>query len=180
MASLGIYIVENKEELTVLYNKSEKEIFNSYLKYESSITPEEPIIIQELLIGKEYGVDILNDLNKKFVTCFAKEKVKMRAGETDLGLTVNSEPFTKISLAVSKIISHKGILSMDCFLVDDEIYITEFNCRISGHYPISHVSGFNYPIVLKAWLNGISDIDSLINFKEGVYVCKDLSVRVLN
>lgn len=180
MASLGIYIVENKEELTVLYNRSEKEIFNSYLKYESSLTSEEPIIIQELLVGKEYGVDILNDLNKQFVTCFAKEKVKMRAGETDLGLTVNSEPFTKISSAVSKIISHKGILSMDCFLVNDEIYITEFNCRISGHYPISHISGFNYPIVLKAWLNGISDIDSLINFKEGVYVCKELSVRILN
>lgn len=180
MASLGLYIIYNEDELTVLYKRSEKEIFNSYLKYESSSTPEEPIIIQELLVGQEFGVDILNDLNNKFVACFAKQKVRMRAGETDLGLTVNSKPFEEISSVVSKKINHKGILSMDCFIVNDEIYITEFNCRISGHYPISHVSGFNYPMVLKAWLNGITDIDSLLNFEENVYVCKDLSVRRLD
>src|SRR5690606_28894410 len=35
MASMGIYVADNEEELSVFFKKSYKEVQNSYLKYES-------------------------------------------------------------------------------------------------------------------------------------------------
>lgn len=180
MASMGIYIADDESELRVLYNKSHKDVFNSYLKYESELTKESPILIQELLVGKEFGVDVVNDLDGNYVTCFVKEKVRMRAGETDLGLTVNNEPFEQISRILANNIGHKGILSVDCFDVDGDIYVTEMNCRISGHYPISHAVGFDFTQLLKAWLDGQSVSPDLLKFEENIYVCKELSIKRLN
>lgn len=180
MASMGIYIADNENELKVFYDKSYKDVFNSYLKYESELTKESPILIQELLVGKEFGVDVVNDLDSHYVTCFAKEKVRMRAGETDLGLTVNNEPFVHISKLLADRISHKGILSVDCFDVDGDIYVTEMNCRISGHYPISHAVGFDFTKLLKAWLDDQPVSPDLLKFEENIYVCKELSIKRLN
>ncbi|UTM56558.1 ATP-grasp domain-containing protein [Photobacterium sp. CCB-ST2H9] len=179
MASMGIYIADNEEELRVLYNKSYKDIFNSYLKFESTLTRDKPIIIQQYLKGNEFGLDVINDLSNKFVTCLAKQKVRMRAGETDLGLTVANTEFLSVSKVLSEKIKHKGILSVDAFVVNDVVYVTEMNCRISGHYPISHAVGFNYPELLRSWLNE-SDLDSkYLSFEENVYVCKELSIKRL-
>jgi len=179
MASMGIYIADDEHELKVLYKKSCNDIFKSYLKYESELTKEAPVIIQELLVGKEYGIDVVNDLNTQYFTALAKQKVRMRAGETDLGLTVNIEPFEHVAQTLSNEIGHKGILSVDAFDVNGEIYVTEMNCRISGHYPISHAVGFNFPKVLQAWLNGQDIKPSDITFEEGIYVCKELSIKRL-
>lgn len=180
MASMGIYIADDADELRVLYNKSYKDIFNSYLRYESEMTEEFPILIQEVLIGKEYGVDVINDFNCNYITCLAKEKVRMRAGETDLGLTVKNKPFEEISKILANKISHKGILSVDFFSVDEDIYVTEMNCRISGHYPISHAVGFDFTKLIKSWLNN-DDIDpEFLHFEENVYVCKELLIKRLN
>lgn len=180
MASMGIYIADDEDELKVFYKKSHKDIFNSYLKYESEITKESPIIIQEFLVGKEFGIDVVNDLQHQYVNCFVKQKVRMRAGETDLGLTVNNKPFEEISRVLAEKIGHKGILSVDCFDVNGDIYVTEMNCRISGHYPISHAVGFDFTKLLKVWLDNEKATSDLIEFEENVYVCKELSIKRLD
>ncbi|WEE20402.1 ATP-grasp domain-containing protein [Aeromonas caviae] len=180
MASMGIYIADDENELKVLYKKSHKDIFNSYLKYESSMTQDDPILIQELLLGNEYGLDVVNNLQGDYITCLAKQKLVMRAGETFLGLTVNNEIFSDIAKILSKNIKHKGLLSVDAFNVNGCIYVTELNCRISGHYPISHSAGFNYPAVLKSWLKHVVPNQSDMAFEEGVTVSKELNIIRLN
>ena len=180
MASMGIYIVDDEAELEVLYKKSCKDVFKSYLKYESALTEDAPIIIQELLIGDEYGVDVINDLNADYYTCLAKQKVRMRAGETDLGLTVESTPFEKIAKTLGENINHKGVLSVDCFLVNGEVFVTEMNCRISGHYPISHVAGFKFPELLRSWLDSVPVNKEDVAFETGVYVSKELQIKRLD
>ena len=49
MGSIGIYKVDTEEELEVLYEKLHREIFCTYLKYESSIDEESCIIIQQAI-----------------------------------------------------------------------------------------------------------------------------------
>ena len=78
MASMDIYTIDDEEELRVLTNKCKKDIFNSYLKYESSMTEAQAIVYQEKISGNEYGLDILNDLNGNYVATFAKQKLAMR------------------------------------------------------------------------------------------------------
>lgn len=47
------------------------------------------LLIQEYVSGTEYGVDVINDLNGKYVTTFVKMKLSMRGGETDKAVTVD-------------------------------------------------------------------------------------------
>lgn len=179
MASRGIYKVENDLELKVFTEKCRRDIFNSYLKYETALTQEFPIIYQEVLVGKEFGLDVLNDLNASYVRTFAKQKVSMRSGETDLGKTVSCAPFQAVAEKISVASKHQGILSIDCFLLDGEVYVLEMNCRISGHYPLSYLAGFNYPQLLVDWLSGRPTDSSLLKFRENLYIVKDLVPTIL-
>lgn len=180
MASMGIYKAENEEELKVFSAKSTRDIFNSYLKYESALTKETPIIYQEVLYGEEYGLDVLNDLQCNYVDTFAKQKVTMRSGETDLGRTTSNIPFKNIAKQIADVSKHEGILSIDCFKTEKGVFVIEMNCRISGHYPLSYLAGFNYPQLLIDWLNKKTTNTGLMQFKENLFIVKDLVPTILN
>jgi carbamoyl-phosphate synthase large subunit len=174
MGSIGINYAENEEELNILYQKSTREVYRSYLKYESRFTKDQEILIQEKLVGQEHGLDVVNDLSGKYVKTYAKKKVAMRAGETDIGETVNSRRFEKIGRALSEKIQHEGVLSVDCFVTDKGIFVTEMNCRFSGHYPISHLAGVELPKQIVKWLGNEGTDRRLLQCKEGVCIIKDI------
>lgn len=179
MASMGIYKVDNDQELDFFSQKCKKDIFSSYLKYESSMTKDEAVIYQEVMTGEEYGLDVLNDLNGKYVGTFAKQKVTMRSGETDLGRTVDPAPFIKTASLIASNSGHHGICSVDCFKKDGEIYVIEMNCRISGHYPLAYLAGFNYPQLVVDWLNGKGTNANLLKFNTELFIIKDLCPTIL-
>lgn len=180
MASLNVFQANNPLELEVFFNKINEDVFNSYLKYESSITKGANVIIQQKVEGQEYGIDILNDLSSEYVETFAKKKVVMRAGETDLGETVENDNFINITKTISKLIKHQGILSLDCFQTKDGIFLIEMNCRISGHYPVSHCAGVNVPKQIIDWLEGKETNINYLQLKKNVFVCKELNPIVLD
>ncbi len=179
MASMGIYIVDNEEELNFFSRKCYKDIFNSYLKYESAMTKENAIIYQEVMKGEEYGLDVLNDLSGNYIKTFAKQKVTMRSGETDLGRTSDPKPFENVAKKISSKSGHHGICSVDCFLYNDDIYVIEMNCRISGHYPLAFLAGFNYPQLVVDWMNGKKTNPELLKFKTDLFIIKDLVPTIL-
>lgn len=179
MASMGIYKVDSDLELDVFTEKCHNDIFKSYLKYESSFTKDEVIIYQEIMDGEEYGLDVLNDLNGKYIETFAKQKVTMRSGETDLGRTASNIPFTDATKKIASASGHEGILSVDCFKNDSGIFIIEMNCRISGHYPLAYLAGFNYPQIVVDWMNGKDINIENLRFKENLFIIKDLVPTVL-
>ncbi len=179
MASIGLYFAENDDELNVFYNKSFKDVFKTYLKYESELTKDAPVLIQEYILGQEYGLDVINDLDTNYVTTFAKKKISMRAGETDIGETVDPTVFLGIAKLLSKFMQHEGILSVDCLSNNNGIYVVEMNCRISGHYPISHLAGANVPKQLIKWLNKEPTDKNLLEIKEGTMVTKDLIPKII-
>ena len=114
MGSIGLFDVDNSDELRILYNKVLNTIKNSYLKYESLQSIENCIIIQEKLIGVEYGLDILNDLRKEFLTCIPKRKLAMRAGETDCAEIIENNQLFKLGKNLSSSLKHIGNLDVDC------------------------------------------------------------------
>ena len=180
MASMGIYVVDDEEELEFFSKKCSKIINNTYLKFESSMTKDEEVLYQEYIDGKEYGLDVLNDLKGKYIKTFAKQKITMRSGETDLGMTTDSYPFVEAAKLISSKSGHHGICSVDC-LVNDEgkVYIIEMNCRISGHFPLAYLAGFNYPQLLSDWLNNKGTNENLLQFKTGLFIVKDLKPTIL-
>lgn len=174
MASMGIYVVDNEEELNVFSKKTYKEIQNSYLKYESSLTPEEAVLFQEKLVGQEYGLDVINDLDGNFVCVLPKSKILMRAGETDLGETIDPERFTNLAIKISNALKHEAIMSVDCFEIDGDFFVIEMNSRISGHYPLSHIAGTNLPKQIIQWVENKKTDMNNFKFETGLYITKDL------
>lgn len=180
MASMGVYRVEDEEDLEFYTRKCNKDIFGSYLKYESAMTQAEAVIYQELVLGEEYGLDVLNDLDGNYLKVFAKQKLSMRSGETDLGRTVDMSPFEQTAKVIATHSGHHGICSLDCFrTVDGQIYVIEMNCRISGHYPLAYLAGFNYPQLVVDWLNGKPTNPELLKFETDLFIIKDLVPTLL-
>ena len=175
MGSIGIYEACNEMELDIFYAKVQKKIFNTYLKYESNTNTNLCVIIQEMIKGQEYGLEILNDLYKNYITTFVKKKIAMRSGETDIAETVAASDFIDTSVLIAKELKHIGILDVDCFKMEDGTCIVlEMNCRFGGQYPFTHNAGADVPQQLINWLNGMDTDFKLLTPKLYIKSCKDL------
>jgi len=179
MGSIGVNFAANERELDVFFQKSRDAAMESYLRFESTQTPDEMILVQEKLTGQEHGLDVVNDLDGNYVTMFAKAKLSMRAGETDVGLTVDPSPFAEVGRRLSRLLQHHAILSVDCFYDGRTVKIGELNCRISGHYPIAHLAGANLPKQIVRWLHGQGTDMDLLRVRAGIRVTKELVPTVL-
>lgn len=175
MGSIAVMEADTIEELDILYNKIKKKIFDSYLKYESSENVDDCVIIQEKIHGQEYGLDVFNDLEGKYITTVAKRKIAMRSGETDIAEIVNPAPFETIGSLLANKLSHIANLDVDCFVADNgDIYVLELNCRFGGQYPFSHNAGVNFPKQIVSFLNGLGVEKNLITPRIGVVSCKEI------
>jgi carbamoyl-phosphate synthase large subunit len=173
--SIGIFEIDTKEEIDILYKKLHRIIFNSYLRFESNQDIDSCIVIQEKLIGKEFGLDILNDLNGVYVITVAKQKLAMRSGETDIAQIIDSSLFVPVSKIIAESLNHIGNLDVDCFITENkEIYVLEINCRFGGQYPFSHLSGVDFPAQIIRWCNNEETDEKLLQFQEGLLLTKDL------
>lgn len=74
---------------------------------------DEYIMIQEKLTGKEYGLDVMNDLEGNKVAVSVKQKLAMRAGETDKAVTVDLPEVREIGHKIGTALKHIGNLDVD-------------------------------------------------------------------
>lgn len=95
------------------------------------------LLIQEFMDGTEYGVDVYTDIiSKKIVSIFIKEKIKMRAGETDKSKSVIDEKLFSIITDFVLKLGTIGPIDMDVFKIKDRYYISEVNPRFGGDIPM--------------------------------------------
>ncbi len=178
MGSLSVFCAENEEELRIFYNKSKREIENSYLKYESAANKAKCVLIQESLKGQEYGIDVINDLDGNYRNTIIRQKYAMRSGETDAAIIAENKDIKAIGEIISRKLRHPGNLDADIFLVDGVPYLLEMNARFGGGYPFSHVAGVNMPLAIVRWLRGEDVPAELLSAKTGVMASKELVISV--
>ena len=179
MGSIGVYSADNEAELKCFFKKITNVISNSYLKYESSRTPDQAVLVQEKLKGQEYGLDIMNDLNGSYVNTSAKIKFAMRSGETDSAVTVDDPRMSQLGEKLGKLLKHEGNLDADVFEADGKVYVLELNARFGGGYPFSHAAGVDMPQAIVNWLAGEECDSSLFVPKPGIMSQKDISIVYL-
>jgi carbamoyl-phosphate synthase large subunit len=102
-------------------------------------------MLQALVPGAEYGVDILNDLDGNFVSACVKRKILMRAGETDRAEIIHSDEIGALARRISEKLRHRGVLDLDVKQdATGDFYCIDLNPRFGGGYPMTHVAGLNY------------------------------------
>lgn len=102
------------------------------------------LIIQELCDGKEYGIDAYFDKSNELKDVFIKEKIKMRAGETDKSVSLHDEIILERVKELAKIFNFYGPIDMDIFRVGDRTMVSEVNPRFGGGYPHAYESGVDF------------------------------------
>lgn len=152
--SIGIEFPQDDEELELAYRLVKKRLDRTILAAASSNDPEHCILIQEQIIGQEYGVGVINNLQGEYINAFVKRKLSMRAGETDRATTIRNPEIVQIAEKISRTLKHRGNLDCDMFSSSQEYCVLELNPRFGGGYPFSHVAGANIPAALIAWASG--------------------------
>jgi len=171
-ASIGIDFPEDLEELELAYKLQTIRLKRTILAEASKADIDHAILIQEKIPGKEYGMDVLNDLEGNYIGTFVRQKLQMRSGETDKAISVIDERFEKIGKVIGEHLKHIGNLDCDVFEYEGELYVLELNPRFGGGYPFSHEAGNNTAAIYIEWLKGNSDISQHSNYKEGVMFSK--------
>lgn len=156
--SIGLEFVDDLEELEMVYKLDKKKVQKSILATAS--TDEKFLLIQEVIKGAEYGLDIVNDFNRNHRGVSVKQKLSMRAGETDKAITVDNAKLREIGAVIGKNLKHIGNLDCDVLERDGEYYVLELNPRFGGGYPFSHEAGVNIPKAIVAWSQGKDVSDS--------------------
>ena len=174
MGSIAVFEADNEEELTVFYVKVRRDIFNSYLKYESEENIQECVLIQEKIKGQEYGLDIINNLDSEYQNTIVKKKIAMRSGETDCAVTEKNEHLEKVGKSISKKLGHIANLDVDVFVSNQKIYVLEMNARFGGGYPFSHMSGVNLPLAILEWSNSEKSSKKLFKYRNNIMIQKDI------
>lgn len=153
-ASIGIEYAEDINELEMIYKFLSIKLKRTILSRVSGAEIDHAILIQEKIYGTEYGVDILNDFDGNTVDVYIKEKLAMRAGETDKAVLRNNSELERLAYKVGNSLKHIGNLDCDIFARNGEYYLLEMNPRFGGGYPFSHISGADFPSAICAWIEG--------------------------
>lgn len=138
------------------------------------------IMIQEFMSGVEYGADVYIDMiSGEIVSIFIKEKIKMRAGETDKSVSIRDDRLFEIITSLVYKLGLKGVIDIDIYKVKDEYFIGEVNPRFGGGYPHAYECGENFPRMIINNLSGHVNRPEIGKYEEGVFMMKYNELKII-
>jgi len=143
-ASTCVFTVNSVEEMELAYGLTKHQLTRNLLANVSA-ADEKNIVIQQKMLGSEYGIDVLNDLSGQCRQILVKQKIAMRSGETDKACVVQHPTLEKLGADIAASAGHIGNMDCDAFMVDGKAYVLELNPRFGGGYPYSHLAGADFP-----------------------------------
>lgn len=107
---------------------------------------DEPMVLQQLLHGPEYTVNMFVDIEGTLRSVVAHRRLSVRAGEVEKGRTERAPLFTQLAAGVLRALPEaRGVL---CFqLIQDPgagPCVFEINARFGGGYPLAHHAGAEF------------------------------------
>lgn len=153
-ASVGVEIAHNLEDLKIGYEQVVQEIKETPLDDDSSKDAHDNIIIQKVIEGDKFSVDMFNDLNGNFLTSLIRKQLDMRGGDIDRCITENPPELTEIAKRMGENLGHAGYLNADVYYDGSDYYVIDINPRFGGGYAFSHKAGANIPASIIALTSG--------------------------
>ena len=169
----------NDEEIGIFFKRIKRLIKGSYIKNDSMFEKEN-IIIQEKIKGREYGLDVINDLNGKYCNTVVKYKYGMRSGETESARVINNDKLKQLGKKLSTKLSHIANLDVDLIMKNNIPYIIDMNPRFGGGYPFTHLAGVNLPFAIIKWINNELVDENILKEKYGIIGFKDMNIIKIN
>ncbi len=130
--SKDIFLIKHKEELT------DSLLNNPKLMYMEYINPND---------FDEFTIDAYYDKHSDLKCLVPRRRIEVRGGEISKGRTEKLDFYDILKNKLTFIKGAKGCLTIQVFIgkVNGEIIGIEINPRFGGGFPLSYVSGANYP-----------------------------------
>lgn len=109
-------------------DREEMEFFIRYVK--------EPVMVQKLMDGPEFSIDILCDLDGRCLNAIPRTMLESRGGESIKGTVIHDDELIELGRAVGEALPVRGPCTVQVFR-DKEIGlgITDVNTRFGGAFP---------------------------------------------
>ena len=109
-------------------DRAEMEFFIGYVK--------EPVMVQRLMDGPEFSVDLLCDLGGRCLNAIPRTMIESRGGESIKGTVIHDAELIDLGRAVGEALGVRGPCTVQAFR-DPEIGlgITDVNTRFGGAFP---------------------------------------------
>ncbi|BCP53911.1 carbamoyl phosphate synthase large subunit [Kaistia sp. 32K] len=107
---------------------------------------DEPMVLQQFLVGPEFTVNMFIDQGGVLRSAVAHRRLRVRAGEVEKGRTERDPIFRELAEGVARALPEaRGVL---CFQVILDAAtgprVFEINARFGGGYPLAHHAGAEY------------------------------------
>jgi carbamoyl-phosphate synthase large subunit len=120
-------------------NQDELRFFLGYVK--------DPVV-QRFLRGPEFTLDLLCDFGGTPLSVVPRERVVIRSGVIDRGVTSNDPALIQLALDCARVFNFAGAVNIQCRVVDGVPTVFEINPRFSGGIPLTIAAGADFPAML--------------------------------
>ena len=164
--STNLHFITKPEELTDDILHDDKLLFMEYIDHK---------------VYKEYTVDMYFGRDHEVKSIVPRERIEIRAGEINKGRTAKNAIVPYLKERLARIDGCVGCICMQLFLHPDtrDIVGIEVNPRFGGGYPLTYMSGANYPELLireyllgesVAYSEGWTDGKLMLRYDDAVFV----------
>jgi carbamoyl-phosphate synthase large subunit len=144
-------------------DREEMEFFVRYVK--------EPVMVQRLMRGPEFSIDILGDLDGRCLNAIPRTMIESRGGESIKGTVIHDLELIELGRAVGEALGVRGPCTVQAFR-DAEIGlgITDVNTRFGGAFPApmyAALPGRTYPELIVRMARGERIEPHVGEFRQG-------------
>ncbi len=125
-------------------------------------------IVQDQLAGTEFTVDVLSDFNSRVISLVPRERLVIRAGVSDKGITRKNAEIMAFARDVTERLQIVGAANIQCKWDDGEVSLIEVNPRFSGGIPLTIASGADFASWLVQMTAGIDVPPQIGKFQDGL------------
>jgi carbamoyl-phosphate synthase large subunit len=125
-------------------------------------------IVQDELPGTEFTVDVLSDFNGRVLSIVPRERLVIRAGVSDKGITRKNEEVIAFAKHVAERLRIVGPANIQCKYDGRVVSLIEVNPRFSGGIPLTIAAGADFPSWLVQLKGGVEVAPQIGKFEDGL------------
>jgi len=125
-------------------------------------------LIQEYVEGTEFTVDVLCNFSGKVISVVPRERLVIRAGVSDKGITRKNKEVMDFAMDVALRLQLVGAANIQCKWDGRNVTLIEVNPRFSGGIPLTLASGADFPSWLLHMAAGMDVRSQVGKFQDGL------------
>ena len=138
-----------------IFPAADRDEMDFFIRY---VEKEEPVMVQRLMDGPEFSIDILCDLDGRCLNAIPRTMIESRGGESIKGTVIHDQELIDLGRSVGEALGVRGPCTVQAFR-DREIGlgITDVNTRFGGAFPgpmYAALPGRTYPELIVRMARG--------------------------